>query len=153
MVSLLGFAGLFRSQLYHGESLRLGYSGTEMSHWTTIIPRILRNFSSLMPCTIITCSGRRKGPYCERCATIRSAITLPTPGSFSSSCAVAALMFMRRLFSVLTTSRLACASDRVRWGSVAQPELQKASATSKTTRCVESFAGGRLCFTYASDRL
>ena len=140
-----------RSQLYHGESMSVGYSETELSHRTTIIPRILRNFASLMPCTIITCSGRRKGPYCERCATIRSAVTLPTPGSFSSSSAVATLMFMRGLLSVVASSRLACASGKVRWGSVAQPELQKASAIRKATSRVESFADERFCFTYASD--
>jgi len=70
--------------------------GFAIHHSTVTRSRIARNLLSLKPRTIIRCSARRKGPYCARCARIRSASTLPTPGSASRSRAEAVFMLSRR---------------------------------------------------------
>jgi len=53
-----------------------------------------------MPRTISKCSGRRNDPCCSRCATIRSARTLPMPGSFSSSAVEAVLILIDEALSL-----------------------------------------------------
>ncbi len=125
---------------------------TESDHSTKIIARSSRNFRSLMPRTIIKCSGRRKGPYCSRCATIRSAMPWPIPGSFSSSNREALLMFIDVARSALGKSGLNRAVEFFGRGSVAQAEVERSVA--RMTSAINgdcNFAGGRFCFTYASD--
>lgn len=86
-------------------------------HSTVTRSRMARNLLSLNPRTIIRCSARRKGPYCVRCARMRSARTLPTPGSASRSRAEAVLMLIRfgaGRASIANGDRLPAPVDTVR---------------------------------------
>src|SRR5436190_1710528 len=64
-------------------------------HSTVIRSCSARKRLSLIPRTIIKCSGLRNGPNFSRCSIIRSARPLPIPGSFSNSSAEAVLMLTR----------------------------------------------------------
>ena len=63
-------------------------------HSTVINCRSARNRRSLMPRTMIRCSGRRNGPYFSRCSTMRAARAFPMPGSNSNSLADALLILI-----------------------------------------------------------
>ena len=142
-------------RVIHGRDARATIRSRRATYSAVIKPRMSRNFRSLMPRTISRCSARRKGPYCVRCAMMRSAITLPTPGSFSSSRAPAALMFIREALSALGSSKPAWVTPEACRGSVPQAELCRVNAiikaTVRTPMLRESdLAGGKFCFTYAS---
>ena|SRR6266545_1781830 len=123
-------------------------------HCTIISGRIVRNFRSLIPRTIIKCSARRNGPCSSRYATIRSAMILPSPGSVSSNCGVAVLMLISEGRSAFGVSRSGCTYEEECRGIVAQLEASIASANmKKVIDDREDFAGGRFCFTYASKCL
>lgn len=95
-----------------------------------------------MPRTIIKCSGRRKGPNCWRCATIRSAIPSPIPGNCSNSCDEAVLMFIAEAWARPAKSGLNLAAVLFGRGSVAQVEAEKTAA--RVTRAIRdsSLLGG-----------
>lgn len=116
---------------------------------TVILGRTARNFGSLIPRTIIKCSGRLNGPYCLRWRTILSAIASPIPGSVASSSFDAVLMLMAFPGLLIGDSCATFCLD-----SLTQPGLSEICATITTViTAVRALAMGRLCFTYASECL
>lgn len=85
---------------------------------------------------------------------IRSAITLPTPGSVSSSSALAELIFIRDDWLEVCDGELAYGWSAAVLGSVAHAELRNTIATTTPQRALRlgeaNLAEGKFCFTYAS---
>jgi hypothetical protein len=91
-----------------------------------------RNRLSLIPRTMIRCSGRRNGPNLSRCSTMRSARPCPIPGSVSNSFAEAVLMLMSVCAAVVDRCSFAYSRVTTWRARLTHPETPKISEIDKS---------------------